>query len=92
MIGAGKPIPFSINNASMQKSPNTPRSQVAKSTSYSSGFVSKNNETSSLDLKRPDPITSVDEFCPDGGLLDKNFLEDVQGSPQNANDVVDSDR
>lgn len=92
MIGAGKPIPFSINNASVQKSPNSSGSQVVKSTSHSSGFVSKKDETGSLDSKRPDPITSVDEFCPDGGLLDKNFLEDVQGSPQNANVVVDSDR
>jgi hypothetical protein len=34
----------------------------------------------------PEPITSVEEFVPDGGVLDRSFLEDTniheRGTPQ----------
>jgi hypothetical protein len=34
----------------------------------------------------PEPITSVEEFVPDGGFLDRSFLEDTnvheRGTPQ----------
>ncbi|KAJ8972273.1 hypothetical protein NQ317_018300 [Molorchus minor] len=56
----------------------------------SSGFVSKvginNGVVDGLpDLRRLDisPITSVEEFCPDGGQL-TGFLDDVQFSMQNS--------
>lgn len=55
---------------------------VAKSASMNSGFPSKTQQKSGQgvnDLRKPDiaPITSVEEFCPDGGHLG-GFLDDVQ--------------
>lgn len=89
VIGAGKPIPFS---AGIVKA--TPR--IPKSQSQNSGFVTKLGVTEGIpDIRRLEisPITSVEEFCPDGGQLDRSFLDDVQNTPQsNANDAVDSDR
>jgi hypothetical protein len=37
------------------------------------------------DLRRLEisPITSVEEFCPDGGQIDRSFLDDVQYNVQN---------
>lgn len=88
VIGAGKPIPFgsAVNNAG-----------VPKSFSQNAGFAGKSNgvegnlpDVRSLEIN---PIASVEEFCPDGGQLDRSFLEDVQTSPKsNVNNVVDSDR
>jgi hypothetical protein len=42
----------------------------------------------------PEPITSVEEFVPDGGVLDRSFLEDTniheRGTPQHLE--AESDR
>lgn len=96
IIGAGKPIPFNPANASFAKKP------TSKSSSQNSGFASKfgAKEKSELmggdlDLRRLEisPITSVEEFCPDGGQLDRSFLDDVQSSPQiNHVQLEESDR
>lgn len=89
VIGAGKPIPFSTGI--VKATPSMPKSQ-----SQNSGFVSKLGVTEGIpDIRRLEvsPITSVEEFCPDGGQLDRSFLDDVQSAPQsNANEAVDSDR
>lgn len=67
VIGGGKPIPFDNGAQSATKSP-----AVGKSASMS-GFGAL------PDLRKLDinPITSVDEFCPEGGPLG-GFLDDVQ--------------
>ncbi|KAJ3640516.1 hypothetical protein Zmor_003809 [Zophobas morio] len=85
VIGAGKPIPY--GNPSVKKLAPT---QVSKSSSQSSGFISKVGvdqvvEGGVPDLRRLEisPITSVEEFCPDGGQIDRSFLDDVQYSVQN---------
>ncbi|XP_076267693.1 rab-like protein 6 [Rhynchophorus ferrugineus] len=88
VIGAGKPIPY----GNLTK-PNT--SQVPKSMSF--GFMSRNvvekEAVESLpEIKKLDinPITSVEEFCPDGGHLG-GFLDDVQFSIQGPSKIVDND-
>lgn len=103
IIGAGKPIPFNPANGPILKKSLAPTSKTSKSSSQSSGFISKFGvkdkvdlaETNLPDLRRLEisPITSVEEFCPDGGLIDRNFLEDVQSSPQsNHEELEESDR
>lgn len=40
-------------------------------------------------------VASVEEFCPDGGVLDKNFLDDLPSQSNSQlvkNDDIDSDR
>lgn len=94
VIGAGKPIPFGGINASIQPKLNKLESQSTNSNSTVSKFVLKGiGDVGPLGIRRPDinPITSVDEFCPDGGNLDKNFLEDLQDSPQSPNAALESD-
>lgn len=93
IIGAGKPIPFNPANGSVLKKPVLSNTKTSKSSSQSSGFISKFGVKEKLDvvdgdypdLKRLDisPITSVEEFCPDGGQIDRSFLDDVNFSPQN---------
>lgn len=94
VIGAGKPIPFGVSGVNTGKSITS--AQVPKSLSHNSGFGSKAAGDAGLpDVRRLEigPITSVEEFCPDGGQIDRNFLDDVQSSPQsNAIDANESDR
>lgn len=87
VIGAGKPIPYGNVMAGNKVTSTTPR--VSKSSSMSSGFVSKVGFDTGIcdgipDLRRLEvsPITSVEEFCPDGGQL-TGFLDDVQFNMQN---------
>nr|XP_023012991.1 rab-like protein 6 [Leptinotarsa decemlineata] len=86
VIGAGKPIPY--GNSVLVSKTNTAPQQMSKSSSMSSGFVSKIVNTGVAeglpDIKKLDisPIVSVEEFCPDGGQL-TGFLDDVQLSAQN---------
>lgn len=93
VIGAGKPIPFGAPAATGGKTAFA-NSQVPKSFSHNFGFAAA-GDGNVPDIKRLEinPITSVEEFCPDGGQIDRNFLDDVQSSPQsNANDGNESDR
>ncbi|XP_066156520.1 rab-like protein 6 [Euwallacea fornicatus] len=79
VIGAGKPIPFGNAIQNSTKLPVGVSTQVSKSVSLNSGFPSKSKEAGDglPEVRRLDvPITSVDEFCPDGGLLG-GFLDDV---------------
>lgn len=85
VIGAGKPIPY--GNSGGKKV----TSQVSKSSSQSSGFISKLGVDQVMEGALPDlrrleisPITSVEEFCPDGGQIDRSFLDDVQCSVGNS--------
>ncbi|KAF5287675.1 hypothetical protein FQA39_LY15775 [Lamprigera yunnana] len=101
IIGGGKPIPYNpLTGTSYKKVNDAP--SIPKSSSQGSGFASKLIGKDRIDIKDdslPDlrrlelnSITSVEEFCPDGGQLDRTFLEDVQSSPHsNPNEVVDSD-
>ncbi|EFA13241.1 Rab-like protein 6 [Tribolium castaneum] len=91
VIGAGKPIPY--GNPSTKRVP-----QVSKSSSQSSGFISKIGvdqvvEGGIPDLRRLEisPITSVEEFCPDGGQIDRSFLDDVQYNVQNSGKMEEND-
>lgn len=86
VIGAGQPIPYGNLNQALK--PPNPTPYVSKSSSMSSGFVSKvgvDNGVSDVvpDLRKLEisPITSVEEFCPDGGQL-TGFLDDVQYNVQ----------
>ncbi|CAH1176228.1 unnamed protein product [Phaedon cochleariae] len=87
IIGGGKPIPY--GNTALTVKKETPGTQISKSSSMSSGFVSKLGGTTNVtdgvpDLRRlqVSPITSVEEFIPDGGQL-TGFLDDVQFNNQN---------
>lgn len=101
IIGGGKPIPYGNAAGSMTVPLRVSTSQsTSKSSSQSSGFVSKfGPKDRSVDDGLPDlrrlevsPITSVEEFCPDGGQLDRSFLDDVQTSyPSALNDPEDSE-
>lgn len=76
-IGGGKPIPFG--------------NSITKSYSHNSGFA-KNDNLPDLRKVEINPIASVEEFCPDGGQIDRSFLDDVQSSPKNVtNEINDSD-
>ena len=71
-----------------------------------SGFIasmfSKNEVQEALPMPRVNSsliaeqkVISVEEFCPDGGMLDKGFLEDVVPGNNNPNanlETLDSDR
>lgn len=99
VIGAGKPIPYNPLNGAVYKKPTASECQASKSSSQSSGFISKTgvkieNTDGLPDIRRMEisPITSVEEFCPDGGQLDRTFLDDVQYSPHgNVQDAAESD-
>lgn len=85
VIGGGKPIPYGNSALNLPKK-SIP--QVSKSSSMSSGFVSKWVPESNVVDGIPDirkleisPIKSVEEFCPDNGHLG-GFLDDVQLNAQ----------
>ncbi|CAG9865455.1 unnamed protein product [Phyllotreta striolata] len=93
VIGAGKPIPYG-NVALAVKKP-IPQ-QISKSSSMSSGFVSKWGTDTKIAESTPDikslqisPIKSVEEFCPDNGQLG-GFLDDVQIASSQINEEDDS--
>ncbi|KRT79575.1 ADP ribosylation factor [Oryctes borbonicus] len=98
IIGAGKPIPFGANvnvtstttTTTQNKKLSSSGSQSSKSSSLSSGFKDGMPDARKMEIS---PITSVEEFCPDGGQIDRSFLDDVQSSPQsnNYNVIEDSD-
>lgn len=62
----------------------TKKSNVPK-TSQSSGMLSKlpSKDATDSSVETSSNIMSVEEFCPDGGQLDRSFLDDVQLSMQN---------
>lgn len=85
VIGAGKPIPFGNGSKNINSS-------QSKSSSQSSGFISKlgvgdgrDGGMSNKGRLEINPITSVDEFCPDGGQIDRGFLDDIQFNNINHN-------
>lgn len=90
IIGAGKPIPFGAANVTTTKKLSSSGTS-SKSSSLSSGFKDGMPDVKKVEIS---PITSVEEFCPDGGQIDRSFLDDVQSSPQstNVNAIEDSDR
>lgn len=66
------------------------------SSSSSSGFISKQAGEQQVVGGPEGGITSVEEFCPDGGQLDRSFLDDIQfnnnnNNNQNENSHHDSD-
>lgn len=94
VIGAGKPIPF--GNATQNPTTFSTTPHVSKSSSMTSGFISKTQAEKDItdsgmpEIKRLEisPITSVEEFCPDGGHLG-GFLDDIQFNAQGPSKVVD---
>ncbi|XP_050296885.1 rab-like protein 6 [Anthonomus grandis grandis] len=92
VIGAGKPIPYGNISQAFTKAAVTP--QVPKSIS-TGGILVKTQEKDTIDgmpdLRKLDinPITSVDEFCPDGGHLG-GFLDDVQYHAQGPSRTVEN--
>ncbi|KAL1492257.1 hypothetical protein ABEB36_012733 [Hypothenemus hampei] len=93
VIGGGKPIPFG-NALQLANSTLAPTQNVSKSVSMTSGFIPKSQEKDSSDgipdIRKLDisPITSVDEFCPDGGHLG-GFLDDVQVNNSGSSRIVE---
>lgn len=84
-IGAGRPIPVPTNavRSTAKNSINAPTSSLSK-LSLKDGDVKKSEIPN---------ITSVEEFCPDGGQLDRSFLEDISNSSQQVmQEAMDSDR
>lgn len=95
VIGAGKPIPYGNTALTAKKPPIVP--QISKSSSMSSGFVSKWGTDTRVVDGIPDvknleisPIKSVEEFCPDNGHLG-GFLDDVQIPSQINNNNEEGD-
>ncbi|GLV41110.1 hypothetical protein CBL_04634 [Carabus blaptoides fortunei] len=81
-IGAGRPIPVPANVA---------RSTVKNSANVATSSVSKLS-LKDVDVKKSETIASVEEFCPDGGQLDRSFLEDISNSSQQVmQEAMDSD-
>lgn len=86
IIGAGQPIVVPgqrlINVATDTSNP-TGR-QIKQNTMgvlAAASAVSPNNITTPMPTNKGDfNVTSVEEFCPDGGTLDKNFLDEVPSS------------
>lgn len=95
------PPPISSQNSDMKRSHSGPivigagkpiPFNVTKSVSHNSAFT-KSDILPELKKVEINPIASVEEFCPDGGQIDRSFLEDVvQSSPKNqTNEINDSD-
>ncbi|XP_061164373.1 rab-like protein 6 [Saccostrea echinata] len=81
-VGAGQPIPTDTPTPSES----TNQQQEQKSGFFSRLFKSKDSaatkKTEFEDSKVPapptEPVTSVEDFIPDGGVIDKSFLEDMK--------------
>lgn len=100
IIGAGKPIPFNPANGSFLNRPTTSNAKTTKTSSQNNFLTKFGVKFDVVDGEYPDvkkleinPITSVEEFCPDGGQIDRSFLDDVHFSPQiNHIELDESDR
>lgn len=93
IIGAGKPIPFgnvpgitaknSGGNSQSSRSNSTAGNSTSTTGTGSSAATRSSRFTGQddglPDIRRLDisAIVSVDEFCPDGGQLDRSFLDDM---------------
>lgn len=80
-IGAGKPIPI-------------PAARTSVTTKTTTNLTNSTAKLSIKDDKKTDgKITSVEEFCPDEGQLDRSFLEDISNSSQQitTQEPMDSD-
>lgn len=93
IIGAGKPIPFgnvpgiskkSAGNNSQSSRSNSTGGNSTSTTGTGSSAATRSSRFTGQDDGLPDirrleisPIVSVDEFCPDGGQLDRSFLDDM---------------
>ncbi|XP_062586512.1 rab-like protein 6 [Saccostrea cucullata] len=81
-VGAGQPIPADTPTPSEP----TNQQQEQKSGFFSRLFKSKDSaaskKTETEDSRVPapptEPVTSVEDFIPDGGVIDKSFLEDTK--------------
>lgn len=91
VIGAGKPIPYG-NIPQISKNRPPIGGQIPKSSSVNASFLS--SEVDGMpDLRRLDisPITSVEEFCPDGAGQLGGFLDDVQLNAGSKEEEAQSD-
>lgn len=86
-IGAGKPIPVPANV--IRTNP-----IIKNAVNNTSVSLSKLSLKDNAEIKQTDSsVTSLEEFCPDGGQLDRSFLEDVSNSSQQVTqEPMDSDR
>ncbi|XP_062564794.1 rab-like protein 6 [Armigeres subalbatus] len=95
------PVGIKVSASPAQQSPTIEAVRIPKSATIgsipvegsSSGFVASGTAGSLLSSPGS-KISNVDEFCPDGGVLDKSFLDDAMDGPaglQEHNPVQESD-
>lgn len=89
-IGAGKPIPVPNNAIIRNNVLGGKNTNNATANSFSKLSVKENFEVKPTVTDTS--IASLEEFCPDGGQLDRSFLEDVSNSSQQVTqEAMDSD-
>lgn len=104
IVGGGQPIvvPGQNNSTSSLNNNRLKSSLSSDGVSSASGFIA--SIFNKIEVNDAIPIhnniveakvVSVEEFCPDGGVLDKSFLDDLPSQSNSQlvkNDDIDSDR
>lgn len=102
IVGGGQPIVVpgqnnKLNNTRLKSSLSA--DGVSSGTGFIASIFNKIEVNDALPLQGKNiveaSVASVEEFCPDGGVLDKSFLDDLPSQSNSQlvkNDDVDSDR
>lgn len=102
IIGGGQPIVVpgqttTTNNTRLKSSLSS--DGVSSATGFIASIFNKIDVNDALPVHGNNiveaKVASVEEFCPDGGVLDKSFLDDLPSQSNSQlvkNDDVDSDR
>lgn len=103
IIGAGQPhripgqrnitidnVNTSITNSNNQVNTNTTAAHAGSA--QSTVTTTANSVNDITNLINNDKVTSVEEFCPDGGTLDKSFLDDFSPASTSLHGSVASNR
>lgn len=102
IIGGGQPIVVpgqnnTVNNTRLKTSLSS--DGVSSASGFIASIFNKIEVSDALPLHGNNiveaKVASVEEFCPDGGVLDKNFLDDLPSQANSQlvkNDDIDSDR
>lgn len=104
IVGGGQPIVVPGQNTALPNNNRLKSSLSSDGVSSAGGFIASIFNKIEVSDAMPvhgnsiveAKVASVEEFCPDGGVLDKSFLDDVPGQSNSQlvkNDVdADSDR
>lgn len=102
IVGGGQPIvvPGQNNTVHSTRLKSSQSSDgVSSASSFITSILNKIDVNDALPLHSNSiveaKVASVEEFCPDGGVLDKNFLDDLPSQTNSQlvkNDDIDSDR